>query len=93
MLDVPSGSIHKFFNNPLVQKAINVVPSRPWVECIPGAGRRRNLQRATYSQRRQLTKLRLPGELLLDHDEPMSVVPYVADLLDKANIRDRKSVV
>jgi hypothetical protein len=89
MLDVPSGSIHQFFNNPNVQKALNVVPARPWVECIPGAGRRRRQlqQRTTPGLKRQLTKLRLPGELLLDHDEPISVVPYVADLLDKANIR------
>ena len=89
MLDVPSGSIHQFFNNPNVQKALHVVPPRPWVECIPGAGRRRKLQHATSGRqsRRELTKLRLPGELLLDHDEPMSVVPYVADLLDKAGIR------
>ena len=84
MLDVPSGSIHQFFNDPRVQKALHVVPARPWVECIPGAGRRRKL---LSGQRRQLTKLRLPGELLLDQDEPISVVPYVADLLDKANIR------
>jgi hypothetical protein len=90
MLDVPSGSIHQFFNNPQVQEALHVVPARPWVECMPGAGRRRRRQlnkRTMSGQRRQLTELRLPGELLLDHDEPISVVPYVADLLDKANIR------
>ena len=87
MLDVPSGSIHQFFNNPQVQEALHVVPPRPWAECLPGAGRRRKLQQAGPGPRRQLSKLRLPGELLLDHDEPISVVPYVADLLDKANIR------
>ena len=87
MLDVPSGSIHQFFNNLRVQKALNVVPARPWVECMPGAGRRRKLQDAASNKKRQLTKLRLPGELLLDHDEPISVVPYIADLLDNANIR------
>lgn len=29
----------------------------------------------------------LPGKLLLDQDRPVSVVPYVADLLDDAGIR------
>jgi hypothetical protein len=76
MLDVPSGSINQFFNNPDVQKALNV-PPRTWVECIPGAGRRQ----------RQLTKSKLPGQLLLSNDQPISVVPYVADLLDNAKIR------
>jgi Serine carboxypeptidase len=86
MLDTPTGSISQFYNNPLVQKALNVFPPRKWVECIPGAGRRRRLQQV-HSNRRQLAKLRLPGQLLLDNDQPASVVPYVADLLDNAKIR------
>jgi hypothetical protein len=77
MLDILSGSINQFYNNPHVQKALNVPQLTTWIECIPGAGRRR----------RQLSRLRLPGELLLDHDEPISTVPYVADLLDNAGIR------
>jgi hypothetical protein len=75
MLDYPSGAINQFYNNPRVQKALNIPHETVWVECIPGAGRRR------------LSKLRLPGQLLLADDRPMSTVPYVADLLDNAGIR------
>lgn len=79
MLDSPFGAIHQFFNNPAVQTALNlpIVPV-DWEECLPGAGRRR----------RMLSKKPLlPGQVLLAHDRPISVVPYVAELLDKANIR------
>lgn len=72
MLDMPSGSINQFYNNPAVQKALNVPHHVTWIECMPGAGRRR----------RRLGKTLLPGQLLLDDDRPISVVPYVADLLD-----------
>ena len=75
MLDYPDGAINQFYNNPLVQKALNLPHESVWVECIPGAGRRR------------LGKMRLPGQLLLDDDRPTSTVPYVADLLDHAGIR------
>jgi Serine carboxypeptidase len=77
MLDYPNGAINQFYNNPRVQKALNLPHETTWVECIPGAGRRR----------RQLSKMRLPGQLLLGDDRPTSTVPYVADLLDKAGIR------
>jgi Serine carboxypeptidase len=77
MLDYPNGAINQFYNNPRVQEALNLPHETKWVECIPGAGRRR----------RQLSKMRLPGQLLLDDDRPTSTVPYVADLLDNAGIR------
>lgn len=42
--------------------------------CVPGSGRRR----------RHLTSQR--ELIMLEHDKPMSVVPYIAELLDDANI-------
>ncbi|CAB9526964.1 Pheromone-processing carboxypeptidase KEX1 [Seminavis robusta] len=65
----------KFMNHPKVKEALNVPEdSAEWVGCIQGAGRRRQL-----TQLRQLA--------LLDQDKPVSVVPYVAELLDRWNIR------
>ena len=65
----------KFMNHPKVKKALNVPEdSADWAGCIPGAGRRR-----------QLRHLRQLG--LLDNDKPVSVVPYVAELLDRWNVR------
>jgi hypothetical protein len=46
-----------------------------WLQCIPGAGRRRRL--VTHNQRELL---------ILDKDRPFSVVPYIAALLDDAKI-------
>lgn len=47
-----------------------------WLQCVPGAGRRRRLD-DTHDQRKLL---------LLDKDRPFSVVPYIAALLDDAKI-------
>lgn len=66
-----NSTFHRFMNNPLVKKALHAPQDVEWYGCIPGAGRRR--------RRRQLG--------LLDHDEPISVVPYVAELLDRWNVR------
>ena len=71
-----NSTYYQFFNNPDVQKALHA-PEVEWFGCIPGAGRRR----------RKLEEALLPGQLLLAHDEPQSVVPYVAELLDDAGIR------
>ena len=101
MLDDPKGAIAKFYNNPAVQKALNVQPvGQHWLECMPGAGRRRRRRLSTSQsttssshhtrrshRKRVLTTDELPGKTLLAHDEPESVVPYVADLLDDAKIR------
>jgi hypothetical protein len=46
-----------------------------WRGCIPGAGRRRLLDQ--HQQRR----------LYLEQDRPISVVPYIAELLDDAKIQ------
>jgi hypothetical protein len=74
MLDAPDGGIMTFYNNPRVQDALHA-PRKQWSGCIPGAGRRR----ALYGK--------LPGQSLLAHDQPESVVPYIADLLDDAKIK------
>jgi len=65
-----------FLNNPEVQKKLHVDKEKVvWEQCIPGAGRRR------------LKEELLPGQILLAHDQPESVVPYIAELLDDAGIR------
>lgn len=46
-----------------------------WLQCVPGAGRIRRLDE--YDQR---------GLLLLDDDRPVSVLPYIAQLLDDTKI-------
>lgn len=46
-----------------------------WAPCIPGAGRRR------------VEEELLAGQILLAHDQPESVAPYIAELLDDAGIR------
>ncbi len=67
---MPVTAATQFFNNPEVQKALHFDHRVDnWVPCIPGAGRRR------------LDEL-LPGEKLLRHDQPESVSPYIAELLD-----------
>jgi carboxypeptidase C (cathepsin A) len=70
----PNSTFSRLFNDPRVQKALHV-PNNDvtWQGCIPGAGRRLEEE--------------LPGKLLLAHDTPESVVPYVAELLDEAGIR------
>ena len=72
------GIISAFFNDPIVRESLNA-PSfaehKVWLQCVPGAGRRRRLD--TRNQRELL---------LLDKDRPLSVVPYIAALLDDAKI-------
>lgn len=86
MLDDPKGKMATFYNNPDVQKALNVDPGTFWIECIPGAGRRR-LEQTFHRRLDDANQADLPGKTLLAHDKPESVVPYVADLLDDAGIR------
>jgi Serine carboxypeptidase len=93
MLDDPQGKMALFYNNPSVQKALHVEPSTFWIECMPGAGRRRRRRHRDrlYRHRRFLEedddkKELLPGQILLAHDQPISTVPYVADLLDHTDI-------
>jgi hypothetical protein len=60
-----------FYNNPLVKDALHVTnhTDKMWHGCGAGAGRRRLAE-----QQRQL---------YMDNDRPVSVVPYIADLLER----------
>ena len=80
-LDAPEGTMAEFYNNPKVRKILHFDgPGTPehWLECAPGAGRRRQLSDSVETEPL--------GKILLAHDEPMSVLPYIADLLDDANL-------
>ena len=74
------GAISKFFNDPSVRGALNVpsLEEKPlWLACVPGSGRRRNLKETRQPNR---------NLILLEQDKPLSVVPYIAELLDDAKI-------
>merc|ERR1719408_183468 len=77
VLNTDVTTVSTFFNNPDVKRKMNFGSKTiKWAGCIPGAGRRRL----------KGDKL-LPGQILLAHDQPESVVPYIAELLDDAGIR------
>ena len=71
---IPVGTISSFFNDPDVRNSLNA-PSLDedpyWSGCVPGAGRRRRLKRDL---------------LVLENDRPLSVVPFIAELLDDAHL-------
>jgi hypothetical protein len=72
------GTLSLFFNDPVVRTSLNApsMDEQPhWSGCVPGAGRRRHLER---TNQRELT--------VLDNDRPLSVVPYIAELLDDAKL-------
>ncbi len=74
------GTVSRFFNDPDVRESLNSpsLDEHPlWLGCIPGTGRRRLLEGDDRLER-QLT--------YLDNDQPLSVVPYIAELLDDARI-------
>uniref|UniRef100_A0A7S3P8D1 Carboxypeptidase n=1 Tax=Amphora coffeiformis TaxID=265554 RepID=A0A7S3P8D1_9STRA len=63
-----------FFNDPFVKNALHVLnPDHYWHGCQAGSGRRRRLNEVAEHQHRKL---------YMDNDRPLSVVPYIADLLD-----------
>mmetsp|Transcript_23272 Transcript_23272/g.50451 ORF Transcript_23272/g.50451 Transcript_23272/m.50451 type:complete len:578 (-) Transcript_23272:31-1764(-) len=67
-----NGTIDNFFNNPEIRRLIHAPESvTKWTQCIPGAGRRLS---------------ELDRMLMLEDDKPVSVVPYVSELLDDAGI-------
>lgn len=95
MLDSKDGAISQFYNNPAVQDALHVVPHKDWSACMAGAGRRRR-QRHLREQNPDNDSNNdgdddeanlLPGQILLAHDQPLSMAPYLATLLDEAKIR------
>uniref|UniRef100_A0A7S2UUM9 Pheromone-processing carboxypeptidase KEX1 n=1 Tax=Attheya septentrionalis TaxID=420275 RepID=A0A7S2UUM9_9STRA len=76
-------TLFDFFNDERVQKAIhapthmNNNTHTEWRLCIPGEGRRRRMFFTDSN-----------NKLLLDDDRPITVVPYIAELLDSdAGIR------
>jgi carboxypeptidase C (cathepsin A) len=73
LINMPTSTIDRFFNNPAVQKILHVPEDfdGDWMGCIPGAGRRR------------LTSRDL---LLLDQDRPVSMNKFMVNLLDDAQI-------
>jgi hypothetical protein len=64
-----SSSIVKLFNDARVKEALHAPLDTEWSGCIPGAGRRRLSKR-----HRSLG--------MLEHDQPESTLPYIAELLD-----------
>mmetsp|Transcript_10256 Transcript_10256/g.22808 ORF Transcript_10256/g.22808 Transcript_10256/m.22808 type:complete len:613 (-) Transcript_10256:224-2062(-) len=75
------GTISNFFNDPVIRESINApsLQEHPyWLSCVPGSGRRRRLERAHHKSSRKL--------LMLDNDRPLSVVPYISELLDDAHL-------
>jgi len=75
------GTISRFFNDPDVRESLNapsLIEHPLWLACIPGSGRRRRLESSDHHNER--------GLLYLDNDKPLTVVPYIAELLDDAEI-------
>lgn len=67
-----NGTIDNFFNNLEIRSLIHAPKSvMKWEQCIPGAGRRLG----------ELNRM-----LMLEDDKPVSVVPFVSELLDDAGI-------
>ncbi|KAL3939191.1 MAG: hypothetical protein SGARI_001460 [Bacillariaceae sp.] len=98
--DGDDGTVSKFYNNLKVQEALNVPehrrnPHHKWAGCIPevDSGRRLGDADATDFEAvvAGLTGNRVQDgnqrrRLFMDHDTPVSVTPYIAELLDEANI-------
>jgi hypothetical protein len=61
-----------FYNNPLVKKALHAPDDIVWHGCRQGGGRRRLGESHADGHRR----------LYMDNEQPLSVVPYIADLVD-----------
>ena len=73
------GSVSVFFNDPAIRESLNAPSMNDiphWSSCVPGSGRRRRLEEDIHQ--RQL--------IMLDHDQPLSMVPYIVELLDDAHI-------
>jgi carboxypeptidase C (cathepsin A) len=86
--DGDDGTVSRFYNNPAVQKALNVplhrrTPNHKWQGCIPEERRRlgafSNTNNDNDRRRRRLN--------FMSHDTPWSVTPYIGQLLDQANIQ------
>lgn len=85
LINRDDSTIPIFFNNPDVQKALNVPDSftGPWMGCIPGAGRRLTEKSVQEEMSRMVRRRSLH---LLDQDRPESMHKYMVNLLDDAKI-------
>jgi len=81
-----NNSIVRFFNDRRVKEKLHAPLDTLWRGCIPGAGRRRRLRNGQEQEQD-------PGDTLLhhyisrhlsllEHDRPISTLPYMAELLD-----------
>lgn len=67
-----------FFNDPYVKDALHVLnKDHYWHGCQAGSGRRRRLSAGHPMEHERIRKL------YMNDDRPISVVPYIADLLDE----------
>ena len=88
--DGDEGTVSKFYNNPAVQKALNVPehrrsPNHKWMGCIPETRRRLgSVGRKSQNDIEDNNHRRLN---FMAHDTPWSVTPYIGQLLDEANIQ------
>jgi len=85
----------RFLNDPRVKAALHAPEETFWVGCMPGQGRRRRLKHHAEKNDDEAEGgdeegvhpiLEIPAEKLLDQDRPISMSPYIAELLDEANI-------
>ena len=77
----------KFFNDARVKRAIHAPEDTMWLGCIPGSGRRRRRRNLKeYHVGDQVPPEYYPDEPLLEQDRPISMAPYIAELLDDAKI-------
>lgn len=76
----------RFFNNRAARKKLHVPDDddKPWMGCIPGAGRRR--RRHLQEEDKDDSDV-LPGMILLKDDVPLNMAPYLGELLDKTDMR------
>merc|ERR1712194_214227 len=64
------GTISRFFNDPVVRESLNTPSDHGFWSACVPGAGRR----------------RLEGKIVLDNDKPLSVVPYIAELLDEFNM-------
>jgi carboxypeptidase C (cathepsin A) len=69
--------IGRFYNHPMIKEKLHAPQEVIWRGCIPGAGRRRlQEEENSSSYHRQL------ASTFLRDDRPLSVIPYIAEMLD-----------
>ena len=95
--DGAQGTVGLFYNNLEVQKALNVPPERLgklWEGCVPEDDAPSDERRRRRRRKLTATNATTPASsasvhrqlAFMDRDTPWSVVPYIAELLDDAEI-------